>query len=424
MVHQHFKLVPSLTVEENFILSRPGPFLLDLDRARAREAIARTAERLSFSIRGDARAGDLSVGEQQRAELVKALDGRARFLVLDEPTAVLTPLEVEPLFAAIRRLRDEGLAVAFVSHKLTEVLALCDRITVLSRGRVVARRSAALTDSEELSALMIGADVSRGDPEGTPEAPAVSTPGGVVLEVERLAARDAAGRPRLRNATFTVREGEIYAVVGVDGNGQRELAFAVAGLGEPDGGTVHFAGRRVDGLGRPHARRLGLALVPDDRRERGLFLDLTIVENLGLSAGTEEHFAKRGRLVARSAMAEWASGLASRFDIRARDLSMPAGALSGGNQQKLLIARETADEPRLLVAMNPTRGLDVGATSAVHALLRKRRESGAGTLVVTTDLDEAVALGDRIGVLFGGVLTEAPRDAGRSALGELMTGAR
>ena len=425
MVHQHFKLVPSLTVAENFILSREGPFLLDADRFRARAEIARVAERLRLEVGPDARIEDLSVGEQQRVELVKALHGRARVLILDEPTAVLTPLEVEPLFDAVRRLRDEGLAVAFVSHKLREVLSLCDRLTVLSRGRVAGRRAAADTDADEISSLMIGdGSAPEPAPEPRPEPRAPLGEEAALLSATGLAARDAAGRPRLRSASFDVRAGEIYAVVGADGNGQRELAHAVSGLREPDSGTITVLGRRANGLGRPRIRRLGVALVPDDRRERGLFLDMSIAENLGLAPGAEERLARRGPFLARSALADFARETAARFDVRANDVAMPAGALSGGNQQKLVIARETFDEPRVLVAVNPTRGLDFGSARAVHDLLRRRSDRGLGTLLVTSDLDEAIALGDRVGVLYGGVLAEAPRGAGRAAIGAMMTGAR
>jgi len=424
MVHQHFKLVPSLTVVENVLLARPGGLVLD--RRRAAREIVETARRLDLAVRPDARVLHLSVGERQRVELVRALaGGGARVLILDEPTSCLSPPEIGPLFEALRALRDGGLAVAFIGHKLREVLSLCDGLTVLSRGRVVATREDARSASpSELAELMIGAGAAGEAASGA--APAARPAGPPVLVARDLAARDDAGTERLRAATFTVREGEIYAITGVEGNGQRELGEVVAGLRAPSRGEAVVGSRRVSGLGRGSARDSGVAFVPDDRRERGLVLDLTVEENLALSRRAAGRLKRLGPFLARGALAAHARGAVRAFDVRSPGTDVAAGALSGGNQQKLVLAREILDEPVLLVAVNPTSGLDWGATRAVHGhLLERKKSKGAATLLITTDLDEAIAIGDRIGVLFGGVLLEAEPGAGRDVIGQLMTtGAR
>ena len=432
MVHQHFLLVPPLTVAENLLLSASKtsggalsyPLHKVLDEART------LAEKLVWEIPFDAPAGSLPVGMQQRVEILKALRGETKLLIFDEPTAVLTPTETPELFGTLKRLASEGKGIVFISHKLDEVLALADRITVLRRGKVVAHFAAGEADADVLAAAMVGEDsdaakmlarVSPLPPPGGGEARNERS-GETRLAVENLTVSGPGGKPLLDCVSFSVMPGEIFGIAGVDGNGQRELEECLMGLRRPSSGAVTLDGGAVS-VSPAAFRRAGITAIPADRQRRGLALPLSITENVTLGVYDDSRFS-RGPLLDWKALRSRTSELIQRFDIRAGGPDSAAASLSGGNQQKVVIARALADSPKVVVAVNPTRGLDVGAIAFVHDALRKAREAGAAIVLISTELDEVRALSDRIGVLFDGRLVGVVGpDAARETLGRLMGGA-
>jgi simple sugar transport system ATP-binding protein len=414
MVHQHFMLVPTLTVAENLALGAARtPFVL---RRGALEAdVARLSREAGLPVDPGARVWQLSVGEQQRVEILKVLQRGARVIVLDEPSAVLAPPEVVELFAALRRLVAEGRSVILITHKLGEVAAVADRATILRRGRVVAAGlPVGDTPAEELSRHMIGRSV-----EPRPPRPS-SPPGAPVLEVRGLGADGDRGTPALRGVDFDVRGGEIYGVAGVSGNGQRELIEVLAGLRPSSGGRVRLDGVDRTGADAAALRRAGVAHIPDDRLAVGVAPHLSVAENLALTAGR----ALRGWLT-RARLNDEAARRSASAGLDVPDLGLAVGTLSGGNLQRVILARELASRPRLILAAQPTRGLDVGATEAVHRLLQEQRAAGAAVLVVSEDLDELLALADRVGVLYEGRLAgeQSAPDLDAAGLGRWMTGA-
>ncbi len=420
MVHQHFMLVPTLTVAENVALgSEPRRLGIFLDRRAAIRRVQETAEALEFALDPAARVADIGVGMQQRVEIVKALCRGARLLILDEPTANLTPQEADELYAIVRRLREAGTTVVFITHKLREVLAVADRIGVMRRGQLVATLSAAEASAKALSDLMVGESVELG--RRRPSTAAAQAP---FVEVERLSAQNAQGRPALSDVTFDIRPGEILAVAGVDGNGQAELVEVLAGLRAHTGGAIRIGGRAISRADPALFRALGLAHIPADRLHRGLCLDLSVAENFALGRAREAPFA-RGPFADRRAAAARAAALIERFDIRPADPGLSARDLSGGNQQKVILAREIDQRPRFLIAAQPTRGLDIGAIATVHRELFEIRDAGCAVLLVSLDLDEVLALADRILVLRGGRVAGIISGGGASerALGEMMLGA-
>ncbi|MFN8177119.1 MAG: ABC transporter ATP-binding protein [bacterium] len=415
MVHQHFMLVGALPVWENVALSDPKRPAFRLDAARGRRRVQELAERYSLALDPDARVDDLPVGARQRVEIAKALEGSAALLILDEPTAVLAPSEVDDLFAAIREMKRAGTAIVFISHKLDEVLAISDRVTVLRRGRVVARVRTEDADASSLARAIVGEEAAAWTRSGRRAA----ADGDVVLSVEGASAK-APGAPALREVSFALRAGEILGVAGVDGNGQQELVALLAGLLRPDAGRVRLAGADVTALDVEARWRRGLSVLPGDRAREGLVPDAPLWENLAL----REFGAPwaRGRLgVSPSAHVRRAGELLARFDVRAEGPRVPARSLSGGNQQKLLLARELAAEPKAIVLLNPTRGLDVGAASALLRTLIELRDAGRAILLVSTELDELLEVSDRVAVLFRGGLREATSRE-RAAIGALMLG--
>jgi simple sugar transport system ATP-binding protein len=417
LVHQHFMGVEALSVAENLALGEAGPPLLRRARlrARAREVLARW----ELDVDPDAPAGSLAVGQLQRLEIASALERGARVLVLDEPTAVLAPTEVDHLLALLARLRAEGRTVVFISHKLEEITAVCDRVTVLRAGRSVATRPVAGLTAEQLGRWMVG-EAPAGEPAAPPPAedggaaelggPAGTPLGGaragaVALELRGLRA------PGLRGIELEVRAGELVALAGIDGNGQGPLEELLAGVRAPDAGELRVA-------------RPPLALISGDRQRTGLVLDLSVAENLVLAdaarGGAPPAF-RHGWLDA-AALARSAAETIDRFQIQAAP-AQPARALSGGNQQKLCIARALRARPGVLVAVNPTRGLDVRSTRAVRARLRRLARAGTAVLLISTDLDEVLELGDRLAVMFRGALLPAPvGERSRGALARLMLG--
>ncbi len=414
MVHQHFMLVPTLTVAENLALGLTKPRFL-LDRRTLEADVARLSREAGLPVDPAARVWQLSVGEQQRVEILKVLQRGARVIVLDEPTAVLAPPEVVELFAALRRLVAEGRSVILITHKLGEVAAVADRATILRRGRVVAAGLAvADTPSDELARHMIGrpAEARLVRPPGTPGDP--------VLEVRGLSAEGDRGTPALRGVDLHVRSGEIYGVAGVSGNGQRELVEVLAGLRPPSEGRMRLSGVDRTGADAATLRRAGVAHIPDDRLAVGVAPHLSVAENLALTGG-----ATSGVWLTRARMNDEAARRAAGAGLDVPDLGLAVGTLSGGNLQRVILARELGLRPRLILAAQPTRGLDVGATEAVHRLLLEQRAAGAAVLLVSEDLDELLALADRVGVLYEGRLAgeQSAPDLDAARLGRWMTGA-
>jgi ABC-type uncharacterized transport system ATPase subunit len=411
MVTQHFALVKPMTVAENVILGATGGVRVKLDDAARK--VAEAAER--FGIRADpyARVADLSVGEQQRVEILKALYRNCRVLILDEPTAVLVPQEVEALFAALRRLRDDGIAIVFISHKLYEVREISTRVTVLRRGAVVGTRRIADADDRELASLMVGRPtlaVRRTESGGAGE---------VVLRVDGLSVGSRGGLEALRNVSFAVRRGEILGVAGVSGNGQTELVDVLCGMLRPAAGRIEVDGVDVTGSSPAEVVAAGVGRIPEDRHA-AVVSDLTVAQNLAL-----EHLDgfRRALQLDDRRLRRHAEELISRFTIKAGP-DDAARTLSGGNLQKLVLARVLSREPKVIVVSQPTRGLDVAATEYVHGELLAQRERGAGVLLVSEDLDELLALADRLVVLYEGrIVGEMPAaEADPERLGLLMAG--
>jgi simple sugar transport system ATP-binding protein len=395
MVHQHFMLVPVLTVAENVVLGAEvmkGPLILD--RSEAARRIRALADQLGFSIDPNARVDQLSVGQQQRVEIVKALYRRARILVLDEPTAVLTPQETDEIFAVLRRLRDEGTSIVFISHKLDEVLRIADRITVIRRGTVVAERTPATTSEQELADLMVGRAVSLRVDRG------VAHPGDVVLEVRGLHVNDDRGHETVRGLDLDVRAGEIVGVAGVAGNGQEELVEAIAGLRRPSAGRITLRGGDCTSATPRAVRDRGVGYVPADRQRYGLVLSFPLDDNCVLTEYQNAPYA-RGVVRDERAIRRRAEQLIAEFDVRTPGPGVRAATLSGGNQQKLVVAREFGDDA-LLILDQPTRGIDVGSTEFIHKRAVAQRDAGTAVLLVSADLDEVLELADRIVVMHRG----------------------
>jgi ABC-type uncharacterized transport system ATPase subunit len=415
MVHQHFQLIPVFTVAENVILGnemRKGP-LLDIDGARTR--IRDLGTRYGLHIDPDAMVGDLSVGEQQRVELVKALFRDADILILDEPTAVLTPGEVDDFFGVVRNLIDQGKSIIFITHKLREVLAVADRITVLRGGKVVGDADPAEATQQSLATLMVGRDVSFTIDK------AEAHPKDVVLRARELVVQDDRGVTTVNGLDLEVRAGEVFGIAGVEGNGQRELVEALVGMRSKVGGTVEISGHDVTHATPRDVLELGVAHVPEDRNKHGLVGPFSIADNLVLNRFWRRPFARRG-LRDDAAIAREALELVERFDIRTTGPDVPVDNLSGGNQQKVIIARELTGDVTLLVVAQPTRGLDVGSIEFIHRRIIDMRDQGAAVLLVSAELDEVLTLSDRIGVIYRGALVGeyARADATRDQLGLLM----
>ena len=419
MVHQHFMLVPTLSVAENVVLGREPSRWGRMDLDRACQEVAATCERFGFKLDPRARVDTLSVGSQQKVEIVKALHRGAQVLILDEPTAVLTPQEADDLFRVARGLAAGGRTVVFISHKLREVLSVAERVAVMRRGKLVAEVRAANTSPQELAALMVGEARMPHD-----EAQAYHPPGGEkLLEAQELRARGEDGRPALQGVSLEVHAGEIVGIAGVDGNGQRELAEVLTGLRALDGGGGTLLGEPLTGLTPAEARRRGVAHVPEDRLWRAVVKAMTVEENVALGRQGQAPFA-RGLQVDFAGRRERTQALMKAYDVRPPDPQVPLQALSGGNQQKVVVARELDAAPKLLVVVQPTRGLDIGAVAQVQAKLREARDKGAGVLLVSLDLEEVLALADRIYVFFEGRITGTftrpefdEREIGRRMLG-------
>jgi simple sugar transport system ATP-binding protein len=418
MVHQHFMLIPVMTVAENIVLgNEPSERGVLLDYPAARERVRELSRSFGFAIDPDARVRDITVGQQQRVEILKALYRRADILVLDEPTAVLTPQEAGELFEILRTLAREGLSIIFITHKLNEVLEIADRVTVLRRGKIVETIEAQGATEPALAKLMVGREVLL-----RVEKPAAD-PGDPLLRVVDLHVRDERGIEKVRGVSFDVHAGEIVGIAGVDGNGQTELIDALSGLASPDSGRVELAGRDVTNASVRKHFDDGFGHVPQDRQRHGLVLEFTIAENVGLHEFRTEPDSRLGWLRP-NVMLRRARTLIKEFDIRGGGPETRAGALSGGNQQKVILAREIDRDPKVLVAAQPTRGLDVGAIEFVHRRLVEERGEGRAVLLVSLELDEILSLSDRILVIFEGeIVGEYPPTVTEEELGLAMTGA-
>jgi simple sugar transport system ATP-binding protein len=416
MIHQHFMLVPPLTVAENVVLGdeRSGPLLSQ----RALSARVRAlGERFGIRVDPDARVGELPLGLQQRVEILKVLYRGSELLIFDEPTAVLTPQEVDELFTIVRTLRDEGKVVIFITHKLREVFAVTDRITVLRGGRNAGELVTKETSPAEIARLMVGRELR------PPQARTPVPDGGPVLEIRGLRANSERGAAALSGVDLTVRGGEILGIAGVGGNGQSELAECILGLRRPTAGSIAIAGADVAHDDPRRTRERGVAYVPEDRRLEGLVLAFTVADNCILGKQDGPPFSRRGVLDP-DAIAAHGQRLAREFDVRPPNARAIVGNLSGGNQQKVVLGRELSAEPRLIVVSQPTRGLDIGSTEYVWERLLEQRARGAAILLVSSELDEIRALSDRIAVMFEGrlVATLPAAEATEERLGLLMAG--
>ncbi|WP_342001080.1 ABC transporter ATP-binding protein [Microbacterium sp. LWH7-1.2] len=416
MVHQHFMLIPVFTVAENVMLGHENTKALGaLDLARARQHVRSVADRFGFEVDPDAIVGDLPVGVQQRVEIIKALSRDAKVLVFDEPTAVLTPQETDELMAIMKQLRDEGTSIVFITHKLREVRAVADRITVIRLGKVVGEASPTASNAE-LASLMVGRAVELTVHKGPPKL----AEGG--LEVRDLRVVTANGTVVVDDVSFDVRPGEILAVAGVQGNGQTELIEAMVGLGDRVSGSIELGGVELVGKSVRGILDEGVGFVPEDRTEDGLVGTFTVAENLILDRSGDSAFVSGGT-IRRGVLDDFAKARISEYDIRTQGPDVPAGTLSGGNQQKVVIAREMSRELKLLVAAQPTRGVDVGSIEFIHKRIVETRDAGIPVVVVSTELDEVAALADRIAVMYrGAIVGIVPGDTPRDVLGLMMAG--
>src|SRR5215213_708323 len=416
MVHQHFMLIPVMTVAENIVLATEPRKGLLLDLEAARERVRELSLRYGLAVDPDAKIEAITVAQQQRVEILKALYRGARILILDEPTAVLTPQEALELFEIVRSLTEQGESVIFISHKLNEVLEIADRISVLRRGKLVETVPREGATEESLARAMVGREVLLHVEKASRE------PGEPLLVVEDFHVFDDRGLEAIRGVGLQVRGGEIVGIAGVDGNGQTELIDAIAGLRKPAAGRVTLVGKDVSRASTDHRLHEGLGHIPEDRQRRGLVLDFSLAENMALHDFDERPYSRFGWLNP-GRMVAAARRLIQEFDVRGGGAQTPAASLSGGNQQKVILAREVSREPQVLIAAQPTRGLDVGAIEFIHRRLVEQRDAGRGILLVSFELDEILSLSDRVLVLYEGqIVAEYPPDISEEELGIAMTG--
>ncbi|MCC1480455.1 ABC transporter ATP-binding protein [Roseibaca sp. Y0-43] len=415
MVHQHFALAGNLTVLENVMTGTEPLWRLRSDRAAARDRLAKLADRFGLPVDPDARIADLSVGECQRVEILKALYNEASVLILDEPTAVLTTQQAEQLFATLRDMAAKGLSIIFISHKLNEVMAASDRVVVLRGGRIVAERATRDTSKEELAELMVGHKVER--PKRPP-----ARPGAVLLEADDLHLSGRGGAP-LNGVSFRLRAGETLGIIGVSGNGQTTLAGLVSGLYPPDQGALRIKGASLPRHDVPHAIAAGIGRIPEDRHAEGVLGDMETWENVILERLWSPDYARHG-IIRRGAARAATERLLKDYDVRGARVNSRVRLLSGGNMQKLILGRVLEAGPSILIAAQPSRGLDEGAIAGVHRRLIEARDRGAGVLLISEDLDEVIALSDRIRAIAGGRLSPAIPAARANAqlLGLMMAG--
>jgi simple sugar transport system ATP-binding protein len=421
MVHQHFMLVPSLTVAENIVLGNEVTrSRVILDAKRASEEVRAFSERYNLKVDPDAPVHALTVGAQQRVEIIKALYRGAEILILDEPTAILIPQEVEELMKAIRALKAQGKTVIFISHKLREVLSICDRITVLKKGRLVGTVKTGETSLPQLATMMVDRQVL----ETFDKKPVEGA--GVVLRVEGVQVVNERGLPALKGIALDVMASEILGIAGVEGNGQSELVEALTGLRRVKSGRIFLNQLDITAASPEQRIRLGVSHVPADRNKEGLVPDFSVMENLILGSQGEEPFAKRHMILDYGAASSYADGLIADYSISTPSKDTPVRNLSGGTQQRVVLARELSRHPKLIIAYQPTRGLDIGATEYVRGKLVEMRDNGCAVLLISADLDEIRALSDRIAVIFEGRIAAVrdPKETNEEELGLLMAGGK
>lgn len=417
MIHQHFMLVPPFSVIENIIMGLPAGKYGLLPIQAARREVQELSRKYGLPVDVDARVWQLPVGDQQRVEIVKALYRGADILILDEPTAVLTPQETDDLFAVLRTLKEQGKSVIFISHKLDEVKAISDRVTVLRNGRVVGTVETADTQECDLVRMMVGRDIAccytRAADTGQP----------AVLELDGVTALNDKNQESLRGITFGVSRGEILGIAGVDGNGQTELAEVITGLRDVTGGTIRYLGEDIANLAPRAVMEKGISHIPADRRKYGLVMEFTVAENSVLQTYYQAPFS-RGPNLRRDVIREHARRLIREYDVRTPGPGTPARSLSGGNQQKLIVAREFDRKPHCLVAVQPTRGVDVGAIEFIHTQLLAQRDAGTAILLISSDLEEVLRLCDRLAVVYGGRIMGIvdPDETPIEVIGRMMTG--
>jgi general nucleoside transport system ATP-binding protein len=421
MVHQHFMLVETMTVAENIVLGAEPGAALALDLKSAASQIRQLSEEFKLAVNPNEPVEHLSVGQQQRVELLKALYRHARLLILDEPTAVLTPLEVEEFFHILRRMREQGKTVIIITHKLSEVLAISDEVTVMRDGKVVGRVQTKETNATELARMMVGREVLLRVEKPDPDV------GRAALEVRNLSVVNAKGAKRVNDVSFQVRSGEIVGIAGVEGNGQTELIEALAGLIEPQHitGEIVADGKNIKSLGARVRRELGIAHIPEDRHRRGLLLEFDLAENsiLGVHYRPPIATVAGGVFLDENAVQRRANEIIEQFDVRPRNANLPARALSGGNQQKLIIGREYHVHPKVLLVSQPTRGVDIGAIEFIHRQLVSLRDQGCAILLVSAELEEVTSLSDRLLIIHDGKIAGEvdPKVATIEEIGLLMT---
>ena len=420
MVHQHFMLVETMTVAENIVLGAEPGNALSLDLKTAALQIRKLSEEFKLAVNPSEPVEQLSVGQQQRVELLKALYRHARLLILDEPTAVLTPLEVEEFFAILRRMRSQGKTVIIITHKLAEVLAISDEVTVMRDGKVVGEVQTKDTNAADLARMMVGREVLLRVEKSDPKV------GEAALILNKLSVNSTQGSKRLNEVSFEVLRGEIVGIAGVEGNGQTELIEALAGLIDPDklSGEINFEGKNITSIGARPRRELGIAHIPEDRHRRGLLLEFDLAENSILGVHYRPPIVSTaGVFLDDNAIQQRVDGIIKQFDVRPPNPSLPARALSGGNQQKLIIGREFHVQPKLLRVSQPTRGVDIGAIEFIHRKLVELRDSGCAILLVSAELEEVTSLSDRLLIIHEGrIVGEVdPKVATLEEIGLLMT---
>lgn len=418
MVHQHFMLVDTMTVAENIVLGSETGSGAFLDIEQANKEILDLSNRLRLGVDPKALISSLSVGVQQRVELLKALYRKAEILILDEPTAVLTPRETESFFEILRDMKAEGKTVVIITHKLEEVLAISDEVTVMRDGRVVGNVETANTNKNELAKMIVGREVLLRVEKEDSKADGAAN----VIELKGVTVKHG-GRAKLDGVSLGVRAGEIVGIAGIEGNGQTELIEVIAGLEEVSEGEVLFQERDISGLSARERKDIGIAHVPEDRHKRGLLLDSDLEENSILGLQHRPEISKSG-FIDSAAVGKLAAGIIDRFDVRPADAALPAKALSGGNQQKLIIGREFSIEPKLFLAAQPTRGVDIGAIEFIHSQIIGLRDRGAAVLVVSAELEEVTALADRLVVMYQGKIVGEvdPKTTSKDEIGLMMTG--
>ncbi|WP_285766649.1 ABC transporter ATP-binding protein [Peribacillus sp. SI8-4] len=419
MVHQHFMLVDPFTVTENIILGKEPSKFGKVNVKEASEEVRKLSERYHLSVDPDAKIADISVGMQQRVEILKTLYRGAEILIFDEPTAVLTPQEIKELITIMKALIKEGKSIILITHKLKEIMEVCDRVTVIRKGKGIGTVNVKETNPNELASLMVGRDVVFKTDKSA------ATPQEVVLEVKNLEVKDSRGVSAVHNLDLSVRAGEIIGIAGVDGNGQSELIEALTGLKKVTNGIISLNGKQIQNMKPRKITEAGVGHIPEDRHKHGLVLDFSIGENIVLQTYYQEPFSSGGILHSKKIF-DKARTIIKEYDVRTPDEYTPARALSGGNQQKAIIGREVDRNPDLLIAAQPTRGLDVGAIEFIHRRLIEQRDAGKAVLLISFELDEIMNVSDKIAVIYEGEIVAIvdPKETTEQELGLLMAGSK